>query len=52
MKKFEGLLKSEIKKVEAAANKATRTKNCKLTGYYAKITRPFDFAPEAVWVLE
>lgn len=32
-KKFESLLPSEIKKAEAAANKATGTKNCKVTGY-------------------
>lgn len=50
MKKFEGLLKSEIRRAEAAANKATGTKNCKVTGYSWKIVRPFDFAPNVEFV--
>lgn len=50
MKKFNGLLKSEIKKAEAAANKATDTKNCKVTGYSWKTVHPFDFAPDVEFV--
>ena len=34
MKKFEGLLKSEIKKAETAANKFFGRKDCKVTGYF------------------
>lgn len=34
MKKFEGLLKSEIKKAEAAANKFFGRNDCKVTGYF------------------
>lgn len=34
MKKFEGLLKSEIKKAEAAANKFFGCNDCKVTGYF------------------
>lgn len=36
MKHFENLLRSEIKKAEAAANKALGVKNCKVTGYFAR----------------
>ena len=36
MKKFETLLKSEIKKAEAAANRFYGRKDCKVTGYSAK----------------
>ena len=50
MKKFERLLKSEIKKAEAAANKATGTKNCKVTGYSWKVVNPFDFDQNAEFV--
>ena len=34
-KEFKGLLKSEIKKAEAAANKYSGRKDCKVTGYSA-----------------
>lgn len=34
MKKFEGLLKSEIKKAETVANKFFGRKDCKVTGYF------------------
>ncbi len=50
MKTFEKLLKSEIKKAEAAANKATGTKNCKVTGYSWQIVHPFDFDPDVEFV--
>lgn len=50
MKKFENLLKSEIRKAEAAANKATGRTDCKVTGYFARETRPFDFDPDAVFM--
>lgn len=33
MKKIESLLKSEVKKAEAKANKALGVKNCKVTAY-------------------
>lgn len=36
MKEFKGLLKSEIKKAEAAANKFFGTTNAKVTAYSAK----------------
>ena len=36
MKRFENLLKSEIKKAENAANKFYGRKDCKVTGYSAK----------------
>lgn len=36
MKKFEGLLKSEIKKAETAANKFFGRNDCKVTGYFAR----------------
>ena len=49
-KHFDGLLQSEIRKAESAANKATGTKNCKLTGYSYKVVHPFDFDPDAVFV--
>lgn len=49
-KTFEGLLQSEIRKAENAANKATGTRNCKLTGYTSKVVHPFDFDPEATFV--
>lgn len=50
MKEFKGLLKSEVKKIETAANKATGFDNCKLTAYASSISRPFDFDPTAVFV--
>ena len=36
MKKFETLLKSEIKKAEAAANKFSGRTDCKVTGYSSR----------------
>lgn len=36
MKTFENLLKSEIKKAEAAANKYSGRKDCKVTAYSSK----------------
>ena len=50
MRKFEGLLKSEIKKAERLANKVTGFNDCKITGYFSKITHPFDFDPSFVFV--
>ena len=50
IKEFEGLLSSEIKKAEAAANKALGRKDCKVTGYFAKETHPFDFDPDLTFV--
>ena len=49
-KEFEGLLKSEVKKIERAANKLTGFTDCKCTAYGSKVTRPFDFDPDAVFV--
>lgn len=37
MKQFENLLKSEIKKAEALANKALGTNDCKVTGWGGKV---------------
>lgn len=39
-KAFDTLLKSEIKKAEAAANKYLNRKDCKVTGYSAKSIPP------------
>lgn len=50
MKKFECLLKSEIKKVEKFANKITGFDDCKLTAYSYKITHPFSFDPDCAFV--
>lgn len=50
MKEFKGLLRSEVKKIETAANKATGFDNCKLTAYSSSISRPFDFDPTTVFV--
>lgn len=47
---FKGLLKSEIKKAEKAANKALGVTDCKVTGYSSRVTRPVDFDPEYVVV--
>lgn len=49
-KKFEGLLKSEIKKAENIANKHSGFSDCKVTGYFAKERRPFDFDLDMVFV--
>lgn len=49
-REFKGLLKSEIQKIESAANKISGFKNCKVTGYGASITHPFDFDPEVTFV--
>lgn len=49
-KEFDGLLKSEVKKLERAANKLTGFDDCKVTAYGSKVTRPFDFDPDAVFV--
>lgn len=35
MKKFETLLKSEIKKAERCANKALKCNDCRVTGYFS-----------------
>lgn len=50
MKKFEGLLKSEIKKAVKAANKYSGFNDCTVTGYSWTTERPFEFDPEAVFV--
>ena len=50
MKTFDGLLKSEIKKVEKAINKATGFSDCRITGYYSEEKKPFDFDPDCTWV--
>ena len=50
MKKFEGLLKSEIKKAERFANKITGFNDCKLTAYSSKVTHPFDFDKDCEFV--
>lgn len=34
---FNGMMKSEIKKAETAANKFFGRNDCKVTGYYAKL---------------
>lgn len=49
-KEFEGLLNSEIKKIERAANKISGFNNCKLTAYSSKVTHPFDFDFECTFV--
>lgn len=49
-REFKGLLKSEIKKAEKAANKALGVNDCKVTGYSSRVTHPIDFDPECVWV--
>ncbi|MCD7866809.1 MAG: hypothetical protein LUG62_01110 [Clostridiales bacterium] len=50
MKEFKGLLRSEIKKAERLANKATGTDNCRITGYSWKEEHPIDFAPECTFI--
>lgn len=50
MKEFRGLLRSEIKKIETAANKATGFNDCKLTAYSSETTLLLDFDPTSVFV--
>ena len=50
MKKFEGLLKSEIRKVERLANKLTGFSDCKVTAYSSMETHPINFDPSVVFV--
>lgn len=50
MKKFEGLLKSEIRKAVKEANEYSGFNDCTITGYSWKEERPFSFDPEAVFV--
>lgn len=50
MKKFEGLLKSEIKKAEKLANRLTGFNDCKVTGYSSKVTHPFEFDPDCTYI--
>ena len=50
MKKFEQLSGAQIRKIESAANKATGTNDCKVTGYFTKISHPFDFDPDYAFV--
>lgn len=49
MKKFNGLLRSEIKKAEKLANKITGFADCKITGYSSNENKPFDF-DDNCWV--
>ncbi len=49
-KEFKGLLKSEIKKAEKAANKILGVNDCKVTGYSSKIVHPFDFDLDSTFV--
>lgn len=50
MKKFEGFLKSEIKKIEGCARKHTGNNNMVMTGYSVYENRPFDFDQDAVFM--
>ena len=49
-REFNGLLKSEIKKAERLANKVTGYNDCKVTAYSSKVTHPFDFDYNTVYV--